>query len=162
MARMIGRLSVTINKILKARGMQDRLHEYRIFGEWERTVGPAIARHARPIVLRGGKLVLVVDSPAWMQQLSLMKPEIREKLNAGLGGKTIRDITLKLGEIASSDGPSSEEKAALPALTPQDRERIEQYLQAIGDSETREMVRRVIEKDFQSKKRTNTGKGTKK
>lgn len=159
---MIGKLSVTINKILKARGMQDRLHEYRIFGQWEAAVGPAIARHARPRTLRGGKLVLLVDSPAWMQQLSMMKPVIMEKLNARLSRETIRDITLKLGEIASADEPSSEEEAVLPALTAEDRDTIEQYLQAIGDEETREMVRRVIEKDLRSKKRTNTGKGTKK
>ncbi len=158
MARTIEKFSHTLDRILKARGMQSRLHEYRIFSEWERTVGQAIARHARPVALRGGKLALVVDSPAWMQQLSLMKPVIIEKLNAGPGRKTIRDITLKLGEIASADGPTSEERATQPVLTAEDRKRIEQYLQAIDDSETREMVRRVIEKDFQSKKRTGKGK----
>src|SRR4249920_244344 len=102
MARRIDKLSTTLARILKSRGLEGRLHEYRIFGLWDRTVGPAIARHAQPRALRGKKLALAVDSPAWMQQLTLMKPEIIEKLNRALGRETIGDLTMRLGEIAQS------------------------------------------------------------
>ncbi len=153
MARGIGKLSVTISKILKARGMQDRLHEYHIFGQWEPAVGPAIARHAQPQLLRGGKLVLVVDSPAWMQQLSLMKPEIMEKLNAGLGRDTIRGITLKLGVVTSSDEGLRADKSGRPDLTSDERATIERHVHGIGDGEIREAIRRVFEKDVLSRKK---------
>ena len=162
MARTIDKFSVTLGKILKARGMQARLHEYRIGSQWGRTVGPAIARHAQPQALRGGKLALVVDSPAWMQQLSLMKPEIIEKLNRDLGRETVKDITLKLGEVPSAGGKPAEEEPASAALTAEEREKIEQHLQDISDADTRDMLRRVIEKDFRSKRITSAGKGTKK
>jgi hypothetical protein len=150
--KKMDRLSVTLGKILKARGMQDRLHEYRVFSRWKEVAGQAIARHAEPRALRGGKLVLAVDSPAWMQQLSLLKPELIEKLNSSLGGKSIRDVTLKLGEVAAPHDQASEEGPAGVALTPGEREQIERHLLGAGDSDIRDMVRRVMERDFLSRK----------
>jgi predicted nucleic acid-binding Zn ribbon protein len=158
MARTIEKFSQTLGRILKARGMQSRLSEYRIFSQWERTMGQGIARHARPISLRGSKLILVVDSPAWMQQLSLMKPEIRQKLNAGLGRESVREITLRLGEVAAPDREEPLEERSRATLTSEERERIEQSIHAIGDDETREMLRSLIETDLRSKKRPDAGK----
>src|SRR5512143_2743525 len=131
MARRIDKLSATLSRILKARGLEGRLREYRIFGLWDRTVGPAIARHARPQALRGKKLGLIVDSPAWMQQLSLMKPDIIEKLNRELGRETIGDITMRLGDVEQADRPEAEEGVAKAALSADEREKIEQYIHDI-------------------------------
>ncbi len=108
MKKKLDRLSYTLGSMLKARGLGSRLSEYRIFGQWEKAVGPVIARHAQPQAVRGKKLTLVVDSPAWMQQLSLLKPEIMEKVNSTLGKKTINDITLRIGEVESRAAPPEE------------------------------------------------------
>lgn len=152
MARRIDKLSVTLGRMLKARGLEGRLSEYRILGQWEKAVGAVIARHARPQTVRGRKLTLVVDSPAWMQQLSLLKPEIIGKINRGLGREAIQGITLKLGEVASS--PASTEATPIRAgLDREERAMIETCLQEIHDPDIREAMRRVIEKDFLNKKR---------
>jgi hypothetical protein len=102
--------------------------------------------------VRGKKLTLVVDSPAWMQQLSLLKPEIMEKVNSILGKKTINDITLRLGEVESREQPP-EKPLVCNVLNQDEREKIEDYVREISDPDTREAVRRVIEKDFLSRKR---------
>jgi len=151
MRRKLDRLSYTLGSMLKARGLGSRLSEYRVFGQWEISVGPAIARHAQPQSLRGKKLTLIVDSPAWMQQLALLKPEIMEKVNRTLGKEAVTDITLRIGEIESRDRPVEE----LPVLTPLDSNelgKIEDYTRAINDTDTREAVKRVIEKDFLKRK----------
>ncbi|HYA88920.1 MAG TPA: DUF721 domain-containing protein [Nitrospirota bacterium] len=152
MAQKLDRLSMTLGKILKNRGFQGRLHEYRIFGQWERCVGAMIAHHAQPQSVRGGRLLLIVDSPAWMQQLTLLKPEIIEKLNTSLGRAAIKDITLKLGEVMEDHECMPEEAAATP-LGPDERATIEQYVAKIADGATRDAIRRVIEKDFLSRKK---------
>jgi hypothetical protein len=152
MARTIDKLSAIIAKILKSRGMQSRLREYRISGQWARIVGPAIALHAQPSTLRGDRLMLIVDSPAWMQQLSLMRPEIIEKLNNTLGAQTVREITLKLGEIISPPMQSRAGEGAAREITAEERDRIELYVRDIADSEIREAMRRLIEKDLLRKK----------
>jgi hypothetical protein len=153
MARGIDKFSKTLSRILKARGLEGRLHEYRIFAAWDRAVGPAIARHARPRTLRGRKLALIVDSPAWMQQLTLMKPEIVEKLNRELGAETVGDMTMRLGEVAPEARPEEDAVPAGVELSADERETIEQYLHDIADRETREALRRVVEKDFLRKKK---------
>ncbi len=146
MVRKIDKLSTTIDKILKARGMQNRLPEYRISSQWINVVGPAIARHAQPRTLRGGRLLVIVDSPAWMQQLSLLKPEIIEKLNNNLDMDTIRDLTLKLGEIASLPMQSPEREQVPAIITQEEREVIAQSIHDVSDSEIREAIKRMIEK----------------
>ncbi len=156
MAKKPEKLSYTLGNVLKARGLQGRLSEYRILGQWGETVGMVIARHARPQSVHGKKLLLLVDSPAWMQQLSLLKPEIIEKINRGLGRKAIVDITLKLADIAPAALPV--EVPPVPALLDAEEiEKIEHYVREIQDPEMRAVVKRVIEKDFLSKKRTGEG-----
>ena len=152
MARKLDRLSHTLGSMLKARGLGSRLDEYRVFGQWEKSVGPAIARHARPQTVRGKKLTLIVDSPAWMQQLSLLKPQIIEKVNRNLGKETIKDITLRLGEVESRTEPS-EGPPVRTVLGRDELAKIEDYVREISDADTREAVRRVIEKDFLNRKR---------
>jgi hypothetical protein len=162
MAKKLDRLSSTLGRMLKARGLQGQLSEYRIFGQWEQTVGAVIARHAQPQGVRGKKLFLSVDSPAWMQQLSLLKPEIIEKVNRNLGKDAIKEIALKLGEIVPMKGPQAEEAPARLPLNAEEREKIEQYMREVHDPDVREAIRRVIEKDLESKKGAAAGKGTKK
>src|SRR5271169_2112260 len=152
MAHKLDKLSMTLGKLLKTRGFQGRLHEYRIFGQWAQCVGAIIARHAQPQSVRGSKLWLTVDSPAWMQQLTLLKPEIIEKLNKNMGRTVIKDITLKLGEISIDHEHVPEEPITTP-LDPDERATIEQYVAKIADVATRDTIRRVIEKDFLCRKK---------
>lgn len=153
MRRKLDRLSHTLDKMLKARGLGGRLSEYRVFGQWEKSVGPVIARHAQPQTVRGKKLTLIVDSPAWMQQLSLLKPEIVEKLNRTLGKETIKDIILRIGEVESRERPS-EGPPVLTVLAQDERDKIEDYLRGISDPAIKEAISRVMEKDFLSRKRS--------
>jgi predicted nucleic acid-binding Zn ribbon protein len=152
MKKKIERFSATLLKILKARGLEGRLSEYHVFGRWEKAVGSMIAQHTRPEALRAKKLTVIVDSPAWMQQLSLLKPEIIEKVNRGLGKDAIRDIALRLGEVVPKE-EQQEEVAVRASLDAGDRAKIEQYVQDVHDPEIRTAMARVIEKDLLSRKR---------
>jgi predicted nucleic acid-binding Zn ribbon protein len=40
-----------------------------VFTRWEEIAGPALARHAWPLRLSGGVLVVAVDHPAWATQV---------------------------------------------------------------------------------------------
>jgi hypothetical protein len=153
MARSLAKLSATIGKILKARGMQNRLHEYRIFRAWPEAVGKGVARHAQPVAIRGNKLTLVVDSPAWMQQLSLLKPVILEKLNGALGFDAVKDLVLKFGEVEQQLPDAVPEPLPGGMVTSDEHEKIERSLKGIDDADLRETMRRVFEKDVLSKKR---------
>ena len=148
----VERLSATIEKILNERGWGAKLKEYRVFGLWAKAVGPGIARHSQPASIRGRRLTVIVDSSAWMQQLSMLKPEIIAKVNARLGPDGIEGITLKLGELEGPAGPPEESRPAAGPLDTAERDRIEEYLAGIADPDARAALRQVIEKDLLNKK----------
>jgi len=146
--RKIELLSKTIEKLLAARGLAGRMKEYRVFSVWERAVGTVIARHAQPAAIRGKRLTVIVDSSAWMQQLSILRPELTDKLNRVLGEAVVEQIALRIGEVVPP-GPV-ERPAARPAaaLTPEERESIEQAVNSITDPDVRESLRHLMEKDL--------------
>lgn len=150
----VEKLSSTIEKILNDRGWGAKLKEYRVFSLWQKAVGPGIARHAQPASIRGKRLTVIVDSSAWMQQLSLLKPEVLSRVNDRLGQDGIESITLKLGELEHAAGPFEAEQAPVGTLAAEDRARIEKYLAGIKDPDAREAFRKVMEKDLLNKKRT--------
>jgi predicted nucleic acid-binding Zn ribbon protein len=151
--RKVEQLSTTIEKLLASRGLASRLKEYRVFGLWGRAVGKVIAQHAQPSMVRGKKLTVTVDSSAWMQQLSLLKPEIIEKLNGVMGAGTVESITLKLGELdARAQQRQPEPARELPPLSPGERERIEELASSIPDPEVRRTFQHLVEMDFRAKR----------
>ena len=150
--RKVEKLSSTIEKILRDRGWGTKLKEYRIYGIWEKAVGKGIARHARPTSMRGKKLTVLVDSSAWMQQLSLLKPEIMGKVNQHLREDAVESITLKLGEFEPSSVQRDEYRPADGKLGPEEQTRIENCVAGIADLQTRDSLRHLMEKDFLNKK----------
>lgn len=153
--KRLERLSYTLGGILRTRGMQGRLSEFRIFGQWEKTVGGLIAQHASPQSLRGERLYLAVDSPAWMQQLSLLKPMIIGKVNAALGKEAVKNITLNIGEVQPVRSPASRpvQVAGPSELTKEECARVEETVAGVRDPDVRQALRRLIEKDLLSKRR---------
>jgi hypothetical protein len=150
--RKVEKLSATIEKILRDRGWGAKLKEYRIYGVWENAVGKVIARHARPSGMRGKKLTVIVDSSAWMQQLSMLKPEIMGKVNGRLGEDAIESITLKLGELELTAVHRDEYRPADGKLGPEEQTRIDICVGGIADLQTRDSLRHLMEKDFLNKK----------
>ena len=76
-----------------------RLAAYRVWTFWADAVGPGVAAHAEPASFRDGVLSVRVAGAAWMQELQLMKDELRSTLNARLDRPLIRDIYFVSGAL---------------------------------------------------------------
>ncbi len=80
-----------LDAYLSRAGLKRRLDQASVIPEWPELVGATIAEVTTPqVVLRGGVLVVSVNSSAWIQELQLMSPEILKKL--GQRGKKISRI----------------------------------------------------------------------
>ena len=155
--RKVEQLSTTIEKLLVSRGLASKLKEYRVFGQWGRAVGDVIAQHAQPSMVRGKRLTVTVDSSVWMQQLSLLRPEIIEKLNSAMGTNAVESITLQLGEITARPRPRMKaQDRDLPPLTPEDRRKVEELASAIADPEARQSFQHLVELDFRARRSKRT------
>src|SRR6267154_6540266 len=56
--------------VMKRLGLEQRLQQSQVFYLWPEIVGAENARHAQPVSLRNGQLIVAVDHPAWLQELS--------------------------------------------------------------------------------------------
>lgn len=72
-------------------GIGEKLAEARVLIAWDEAAGP-LASRARPLKIRYGKLEVAVSSPAWRTQLTFVKQEIIDRLNARAGKKVIADL----------------------------------------------------------------------
>ncbi|MHB8173255.1 MAG: DUF721 domain-containing protein [Nitrospirota bacterium] len=109
MPRQLIPVGEILRSVLKARGLGSGDLLAKIRQNWASAVGKKISQHACPHLLRDGRLTLDVDSPAWMSELSMLSPEIIEKINSALDG----------GQSSGGADPSTSAcrpEAGLPAV----------------------------------------------
>lgn len=78
-------------------GIATRIGQASVVPEWEKLVGPQISSVTAPTsVTADGTLWVQVTTNAWMNELSLMEPQLLRALNARPGGARIRRIRWQL------------------------------------------------------------------
>lgn len=125
-----------------------RLKDLVIWQSWEQAVGKAIAGRAQPLRLVGGVLTVVVASGPWMQQLSFMKAELRERINGLLGDERVKDIVLKAGRVHHDAGIAETERAPAKPLSSHQQARIAQQLSNLDDLELRQSLQALMEQHY--------------
>lgn len=84
--------------VMKQLGLEQRLQQSQVFYHWSSIVGSDIARHAQPVSLRNGMLIVAVDHPVWLDDLSRYhKGLILQKVRERVGKKAVRDIRFRIG-----------------------------------------------------------------
>jgi len=87
-----------VPQVMKRLGLEQRLQQSQVFYLWPHIVGSDVARHAQPVSLRHNLLVVAVDHPVWLQELSRFhKPLILQKVQERVGKKAVRDIVFRIG-----------------------------------------------------------------
>lgn len=77
--------------------LSSRLDAATAVDAWEAAVGPQIAAVARARhVSADGALVVEVTTHAWMQELSLLEPELVTRLAGAPGGAGVRKLRFQL------------------------------------------------------------------
>jgi predicted nucleic acid-binding Zn ribbon protein len=78
-----------LSSFLEHSGLAGRVEQAAVVPEWEQIVGAQIAAVTTPIMIsRDGTLFVAVRTSAWMQELSLMEPQLLQALNARTGGES--------------------------------------------------------------------------
>jgi predicted nucleic acid-binding Zn ribbon protein len=71
-----------VASVLLNAGLTDRVAQASVIPEWPSLVGPQIARVTEPMLLQqDGTLCVAVTTHAWMQELTLLEPELLRSLN---------------------------------------------------------------------------------
>ncbi|HEY5999337.1 MAG TPA: DUF721 domain-containing protein [bacterium] len=142
-SRRPARVGDVLKERIAALGWERRLREEEVLTAWDAAVGPQIAAHARPSHVVNRRLTVVTESPVWTQQLALLKPDLLRRIAARFGAEAVTDLFFVTGRLDPAPAPQAaaarprRAAAALPA-------ELAGELDAIGDGEVREAVRRLI------------------
>ncbi len=139
-----------LDSVFTGKPVQKRLREIKVWQVWEEAVGSQIASKARPAGIGNGILVVKVASSPWMQQLSLMKPDIIHQLNMMAGEPLVTDIIFKSGRVDPLPGKSSVKKESCRVLSEEESAWITEQASIIADPELRQSFCTLITRHLTS------------
>jgi len=91
------RVANVVADFLAQRGLRDRVEQAGIIPEWPQLVGEQIAAVTEPrSITANGTLFVAVQTNAWMNELSLLEPELLRSLNARAKRAPIKRIRWQL------------------------------------------------------------------
>ena len=86
-------LSDVLAGVLRDSGIAERVEQARLIPEWPMLVGTQIAAVTEPTsIAADGTMFVRVTTNAWMNELSLMEPELLRALNATPGRAPVKKI----------------------------------------------------------------------
>ncbi len=142
----MNRLGKLISPFLKQSGIEEAVRFERIKEEWLDVFNEPLSSHMYPISLKDGELLINIDSPVWLQQVSFYKDDIVRKLSPF----EVKGVRFRLGRIASGDNARTTKPAQSSgkSISPEAARDIEDAISVIKDQELRESIRKVMEKSF--------------
>ncbi len=72
--------------------LRDKLYQKRIEKAWDEMMGPVIRGYTRKIKLEGQVLIFYIESAPLKQELTIMREDIRQRMNEHLGEAFIREV----------------------------------------------------------------------
>ena len=103
---------------------------------WRRILGDRIAQRSKPEFVQGNTLTVIVASSVWAQELSLLGPEIIQRLQRA--GFSISELRWRVGAIPQS-APQKSKRATTPPLRELPPE-LARALAAVADGELRDAI----------------------
>lgn len=94
------RASAVLRRLSVEMGLESAIKLADLQAKWQDIFDDRLLGHMYPFEIRDDVLVVYVDSPVWLQELTYLKNDIFNRLD----GFSLRDITLKLGKIPRHEG----------------------------------------------------------
>ena len=88
-------LGQVIKDFLKESGWQQKLDEVKLMTEWDKVLGPSLAKYTSEVFITNKQLHIRIRSSSLRQELLYKKSELIEHLNSSVGKEVITDIILK-------------------------------------------------------------------
>jgi hypothetical protein len=141
--RLVEKAASLLAPMIKRLGLSAGVHLGRIRGEWHALFGPTLSAHMSPSKLAEGELLLNVDQPIWMQQLTFHKRQIVEKL----GPYGVKDVRFRIGRIHRMKTPGRPSRVP-EELSSEDAAFVNTLVSGVDDENLRQAIRRAVEKSL--------------
>jgi len=132
-----------LGPMLKQLGIENGVRLQRIRNDWPDIFEKSISPHMFPAALNEGELLLHVESPAWMQQLTYYKKEIIRKLSS----YSITDVRFRLGTITKKKQKQEAQKP-MRTLSSEEVSFAASVVADLSDEALKDSIRKAIEKSL--------------
>ncbi len=144
------RVGTLLPPLLKELGLEEAARFERIRKEWSTVFREPLSLHMSPSALKNGELLIAVDSPVWLQQVSLFRADIVKKVSP-FG---VKDVRFRIGRAGRMGGRREDTAQTLsrkkPSLGADALREIDDTVSGLKDTGVREIVRRAMEQSFRS------------
>ena len=139
------RIDSLLSPFVKRLGIEGACRIVGVRKAWHTIFGEPLALHMWPSKIEGRELIINVDSPLWLQQISFFKSDIIRKLQPF----DIQDVRMRIGKtrLARRGVRESRERQSVP-LDRDAREFIETLTSEIRDAELKNAMARALERSF--------------
>lgn len=83
-----------LNQFLRHEGLETPLQQKRLIDAWETVTGRLVAHYTSEKFIKNQTLFVRILNPALKQDLSMMRSQLVQKLNATVGASVITDIRI--------------------------------------------------------------------
>jgi predicted nucleic acid-binding Zn ribbon protein len=139
----MNKAETVLGPMLKQLGIENGVRLERIRNDWSDIFEKSISPHMFPATLKEGELLLHVESPAWMQQLTYYKKEIIRKLSS----YSVTDVRFRLGRITKKKQKQEPQKP-MRTLSPEEVSFAASVVADIRNEELKDSIRKAIEKSL--------------
>lgn len=88
-------LGEVIDRMLDYYRLRSGLTQISLQSDWEKIVGSVVANRTEEVLLRGGKLIIRMNSAAMRHELHYQRSEIRDNVNKFIGRDTVKEVLLQ-------------------------------------------------------------------
>ena len=121
---------------------------------WERVVGAEVAKNARPLHLRRGRLSVATSSAAWAQTLQLMSGRVISGVNEALEAEVVKDVRFQhAGWLAAAEAATAPARAAgfRRRLTPAEEASVAEVARLAVDEELGRKIAAAMRADLEGR-----------
>lgn len=88
-----------LDRVLRSLEIDSKIDEGKALEQWAGAAGEKLAEATRAASVIRGRMTVECRSPAWANECRMLKSQLVQKLNAGLGREVIKDLVFKVGEF---------------------------------------------------------------
>ena len=80
--------------VLRLQGLEMPMLQHRLIASWEKVVGKTISRYTGDKFIKNQTLMVKITNPALRADLTMMRTELKDKLNAAAGAQVITEVRI--------------------------------------------------------------------
>jgi len=136
------RIGCILPSLVNNLGIEDAVVLKLIKNKWKEIFNAPLSEHTYPKELKEGKLLVIVNSHAWLNELKLMQEEFTKSLSQ----YGIKEVSFKFGKIYKKD--RSGEKIQNMQISHEQKLWISEMAKKIKDEEMKSIMENLITKYF--------------